>query len=113
MSDKSKLEFMIRVKLPQQLPDFCNPRTIDPSPECRKWQDEIFVAKPYGFEVSWPQDGLIWPVDSDGYTYVPLYISTTEGGALNVWIDRYHRAADRLRQIDEKALELSHMAKHY
>lgn len=102
----AKVEFMIRVKLPER-----NPRPSDGYDE--NYSSAINAAKPYGFEVKWPRDGESWPVDSEGFTFVPLYLSTTEGGPVNVWIDRYYRAAERLEEIHKQAEEIASKAKHF
>lgn len=110
MNEARKLEFMVRVRLPI-LPDGITHHVYQPdlTPEQRAYQNAIFAAKPFGFEVRWPEDGKAWPVDSDGYTYVPLFISTTEAGAVNVWIDRYYEARDQLSKVAAKAKELLQM----
>jgi hypothetical protein len=101
---KTEVQFMIRVKLPEP-----NPRTEDGYDA--DYSAAINAVKPYGFEVKWPNEGdCAWPVDSEGFTFVPLYVSTTEAGMVNTWISRYYALEDRHRAIKDKAKELASMA---
>lgn len=108
---KTEVQFMIRVKLPPLSEGVTSP-SGDPA-EDRAYKDAIFAAKPYGFEVQWNYDGPAWPIDSQGYTYVPLFVSTTEAGALNTWIDRYYQIREAMASVTAKASELLAITKCY
>ncbi len=70
----AELMFMMRVKLPPEDPPAASPGDIVYGP----WKKAIFSEKPPGFEIQWPREGQCWPVDSDGYTFVPLYITNRQ-----------------------------------
>lgn len=72
MSEK-QVEFMVRVKLPSSGGYHSSP-SGDTQYEI-DYRQAIFDVKPIGFEVRWPRLNEKWPVDSEGYTYVPLYVS--------------------------------------
>ncbi len=63
------LMFMVRVKLPP----------LDgPDEVLGPWKQAVFAAKPPGFEVKWARNGEKWPVDSEGFTFVPLYVTSAK-----------------------------------
>lgn len=47
---------------------------LDPSMTERELNDTIFRALPPGLEVKWGLLGGQWPVDSEGLTWVPLWV---------------------------------------
>lgn len=96
---KAELVFGIRVKLDDG---------IDPVAICEKYQrvqgqeeynkmrDEIFEAKPDGFEVRWPSKQRPWPVDSDGFTFMPLY----ETDAIAAHVSLIEQLCDARRELE-------------
>lgn len=98
-----RLELMVRVKLPEggSYEGFYPDSSEDEHIKTREtWTTAIFAAKPPGYEVKWPKRGQTWPMDSEGYTWVPLYLTYAKD-AIHHWMDEYYRtkdALDRLRQ---------------
>lgn len=92
-------EFMVRVKLP-------DPSRYSPGPSGDNAYDDAYDkalrdAVPPGFEVRRPRLGQRWPVDSEGYTFVPLYCSgpqkalshyIEEVGRLEAYVSRIRKA---------------------
>lgn len=68
-----QLMFMVRVKLPNPAGYHSSPSGDTEYEQARS--SAIFAVKPVGFEVKWPRGGERWPVDSEGYTFVPLVVS--------------------------------------
>ena len=99
------LEFMVRVKLPGKYQhhnsDYDNPNAAI--------IDAVFAVKPRGFEVKWPKPGQEWPVDSEGYTYVPLFL-TAHKDALAHYMDSYFHLKKRNEDIRTAAEALGRLA---
>lgn len=99
---------MIQVKLPSSSEYHASP-SGDTEYESA-YKQAIFDAKPEGFEVSWPKIGHRWPIDSEGFTFVPLYLSQTTGisqaDMLTRWISRYQELEDKMTAIMKKGEEL-------
>ena len=95
-------ELMFRVKLPEG--DFyagiSGGCSEEESIAARPWKDAIFAIKPPWYEVKWPSKGQAWPKDSEGYTWVPLYL-TNEKDACGYWMESYWRAHDKLEKVRE------------
>lgn len=66
-------EIVIRVKLPSAVGFHSSPSGDTEYEEA--YRKAIFDKKPVGFEVRWPRLNEKWPVDGDGMTWVPLYVS--------------------------------------
>lgn len=64
------VEFHVRVRLPDAASFHSSP-SGDAEYEAA-YSSAISAVKPRGFEVRWPRTGQKWPVDSEGYTWVPL-----------------------------------------
>jgi hypothetical protein len=82
------VEFMMKVKLP-------SPAAFPSCPSGDTDYDDayrsaIFAEKPMGFEIAWPRLNQKWPVDSEGFTWVPLYLSSSKD-ALHVALNEWHR----------------------
>lgn len=102
--NETSLEFMVRVKLPCAS-DF---KPGDGYESARN--DAIFAIKPCGFEVKWPREGQTWPVDSEGYTYVPLFL-TYHKDALAFYMERHFKSVKFRNELVEKAEEVARIAR--
>lgn len=103
----SQVEYMVRVKLP-------NSASFSPGPSGDTEYDEAYrnaisAVRPRGFEVKWPKLGHRWPVDSEGYTCVLLFVSD-HATALTHWIDRADRLAKKLDEISKLAKDLTRLS---
>lgn len=90
------MQFMIRVELP-------SPSAYPSGPSgdteyYTAYKDAIFASLPDGFEVFWPRAGQRWPVDSEGYTFVPLYLGDES---------RVERPMRLLHRMDEMYKEIT------
>lgn len=63
-------EFMVRVKLPDSSGYAACPSGDSEYEDA--YHSALAAATPPGFEVVKPRIGQRWPVDSEGYTFVPL-----------------------------------------
>lgn len=91
------LEYFVRVKLPSPGGYHSGPSGDSEFEDAYK--GAIFAAKPPGFEVKWPKLMQRWPVDSEGYTFVPLFLSD-KPDALQHYMDlanELQAKIDRLR----------------
>ncbi len=73
-----ELMFMVRVKLPtasHQGNLYQSELEKFNSDYEKSYKSSVFAAKPPGFEIKWPRNGEKWPIDSEGYSFMPLYIS--------------------------------------
>lgn len=105
----NEIEFMVRVQLP-------NPNNYHSSPSGDSQFDDdykkaIFDNKPPGFEVMWPRLNEKWPIDSEGYTYVRLYLSdqTQVGNGqdrLIFWVDEANKNSKALKELKAKLRKL-------
>lgn len=90
--------FMMRVKLP-------DPAAYSSGPSGdTAYQDAfclaLFQCKPDGYEVIYPAANTKWPVDSEGFSWVPLRC-TDEKNALAYWMKEtalLRSALDKLRR---------------
>jgi hypothetical protein len=99
-----ELEVMMRIKLPVD-GGFVRDSMGDFTPDQQKCADAIFAAKPVGFEVRWPEIGTRWPMDSDGVTYVPLYVSHSKDAYAGL-LDRYERLRQKVTKLQLLAAEI-------
>ncbi len=97
------VQFMIRVKLPSSSAYHSSPSGDSEYDEAYK--KAIFDIKPPGFEVCWPRLNEKWPKDSEGYTFVPLYISDDKT-SLHYYIERVAMLENQLAKAREHAKQL-------
>lgn len=92
--------YYIKVKLPPQ-------RDKNPTQHLLAIKDAIFTVKPHGFEVKWghglEEHVVGWPIDKEGYTYVPLYV--TETGKQDTLVT-YMKETQRLQELLKKVRAL-------
>lgn len=81
-----QLMFMVRVKLPNPAGYHSSPSGDTEYESARS--EAIFAVKPAGFEVKWPRGGERWPVDSEGYTFVPLVLTDHRDALANAIRER-------------------------
>lgn len=95
--------FVMRVKLPESSGYASCPSGDADYEEARR--KALMKAKPPGFEIKYPRAGIVWPVDSEGMTWVPLYCTDRETGLNHwrseafEWKDRYDRIMGKLKGI--------------
>lgn len=94
----------IRVKLPSSGGYHSSP-SGDAEYE-KAYKDAIFKAKPAGFEVKWPRANEKWPVDSEGYTFVPLYL-TQAADAVAHWQEQADMYRVKYETLQNKVLKLA------
>jgi hypothetical protein len=107
VSKLKDVELMIRVKLPrggcwEGISGGCNDADHH---KAAKWRLAIFAAKPSGYEVKWPAMGERWPKDSEGYVWVPLYLTHAKDAAAH-WAGEYMRIYERLTALRKQIQEL-------
>jgi hypothetical protein len=98
--------FCVRVKLPSSGAYHCSPSGDTEFEQARN--SAIFAVKPRGFEVKWPRSGESWPVDSEGFTYVPLFV-TDHRDALAYAIEEQNRMRKRLDAIAAGFKAIQHL----
>jgi hypothetical protein len=103
MFDKP-VEFMVRIKLPTEL-IFTN-QSGEYTSDQKACMDAIFAEKPQGFEVRWPKVGQKWPVDSEGFTFVPLYLSSHKDHSYYL-LDQNERNYRKIQELKKLAKEIS------
>jgi hypothetical protein len=101
--EPKQVGFHIRVKLPSPAAFHSGPSGDTEYDEAYK--GAIFREKPQGFEVRWPRLNEKWPVDSEGYTWVPLYVSHAQD-ALHNALDMLHTAQRQLETLRKAIKEL-------
>lgn len=84
---QNEMIFIVRVKIPKGNEQAQN--------------DAIFAVKPQGFEVRWPLLNRCWPIDIEGYTWVPLFPYSIKDALVNS-IDREYETRNQLNMIKEK-----------
>ncbi len=93
-----ELMFMVRAKLPSSV-KVTNMLSDDVDKDySREFKDACFAAKPQGFEIKWPRNGESWPIDSEGYTFIPLYLTDRKEGHL-YFIERTYELEKQLKYI--------------
>ena len=95
---------MIRVKLPNASAYAGCPSGDSEYEDAYK--SAIARVKPEGFEVKWPRIGHRWPVDSEGYTYVPLDC-INEDNVMAELIFKVHFLEEKIKKAREALVILS------
>lgn len=90
--------FCIRVKMPDAT-KYSSDGGHE-SPLSRARSNAIFAAKPQGFEVKWPLLDQNWPVDAEGFTWVPLYHSDDK----NI----VSRLLDKIQSLEQTMFDVGH-----
>lgn len=97
-----QLELMFRIKLPDEdectLEGLCNNAPEKDYENTRSWRMLILDSKPPGYEVKWPSKGEVWPADSEGFTWVPLYLTNAKD-ATSHWMSEYYTVKNRLDKL--------------
>lgn len=105
-----QVQFMVKVKLPSSCGFHCSP-SGDMEYE-QAIHNTIIAAKHPDFEVHWPKLNEKWPIDSQGYTYVPLYLRNNQGSdQMNNWINMYYDAQKEIKFLKEKIKDLAGFAR--
>lgn len=105
----TQLLFVVKVKLPASCAFHSSP-SGDTEYE-QAYNSAIFAVKPRGFEVKWPKGAERWPVDSEGFTYVPLVL-TDHRDALAKTIEDCARLRQRLKLISDGFDKFKHLLAH-
>jgi hypothetical protein len=109
MKTERTLEVMMRIKLPVEGGFIRTSMSSDYTPDQQACMNAIFAAKPQGFEVRWPQIGERWPVDSEGVTYVPLYLGHAKD-AHAFLIENNHYQDRKIQELKRLITEISKVA---
>lgn len=112
---KAELVFGIRVKLEDGidpvaiLEKYRASSTGGEDPNYIAMRDAIFEAKPNGFEVHWARKSRPWPVDSAGYTFVPLYVTDSKLAHVSLveQICNARKEIEWMRDLAKKMLRLT------
>ncbi len=67
--------------------------------------DQVFEAKPDGFEVVWPTKKKPWPVDSAGFTFVPLCVTYTNEVHVKL-VDQLCDARETIQRLRDLAKQM-------
>ena len=92
------VEAMMRVKLPNSAAYYSGPGG-DTQYES-DYRKALADAKPHGYEINYPRTNEKWPVDSEGFTWVRLYVSDNKI-ALAYWMDKAQALEKRLIRLRE------------
>lgn len=100
---RPNLIFVMKVKLPNSNEFHSGPSGDTEYEEAHR--KALFANKPDGFEIRYKRSGVEWPVDSSGFTWVPLYVSVERDG-IAMALERADRAERSLREIREKITQI-------
>jgi len=103
------LEVMMRIKLPVEGGFIRTIESSEYTADQKVCMDAIFAAKPRGFEVRWPKIGERWPMDSEGTTFVPLYLYDNKDAHAYL-LEQNGRYYNKMQELKRLASEIKAVA---